>query len=140
MEFAVDGKLHHHAASEDIIWAALASVEKRYKVAPTSPLSYVARMFIIELYRRLAEDGSIIEPDFYQVQAPIPVDIEGRAKVAPITHYGSSQKKKQQQQQQMTIGGMGGSAPQEGSAELLSMLDDLLGEAKEEGDKDEIES
>lgn len=118
---AVGGKLHSHPAADLAIWAALSSIEERFRVSTKEPLSYISRMFLVKLYKQMVENGQIEEIPIYQIQAPIPtaMDSGAREKVTSVQHYKRRKsKKKEVKQMGLSIGG--------GSDEEIQELEDLL--------------
>lgn len=142
LEHAKQGQLHSHEIADTTQWACLCLVSKmaNLKSEPV-PLSYIYRMFLIQLYRQLVEDSKVDEIDIYAIQAPIPVEVVV-PRVGTLTHQirtAKSKKKKKKKKVKTPAAevSFGFGAPEVTQAEKdkMNMFDDILGISKKE-DKD----
>ena len=93
LEYANQGQLHNHEIADTTQWACLCLVEKGLNCEPEPiPLSYIQRMFLVQLYRQLVEGGKMPEIDIYAIQAPIPVEVV-QPRIGTLTHQIQSAKK-----------------------------------------------
>ena len=89
------GLLHANPTANVVYWAGLMLIEKHFDLPRiTTPLSYIPRIFMTQLYRELVEAGRMDEVDLYSVKAPIPVEPVAAAKVEAVSYFGGRGKKK----------------------------------------------
>lgn len=129
LEHAKEGQLHSHEFADATQWACLCLISRTFDLrSDPIPLSYIHRMFLIQLYRQLVEAEKMPEIDIYAIKAPIPVETIV-PKVQTLTHRiqsakKSRSKKKKKKKEDFTTMGIG---PPKANKEKLDKLDKILG-------------